>query len=103
MESIRAKFSEKMESAKTAVSNAIDRIVPFIPNTVGLVMIPPVLYHSTPNDGTDGGFRLNKAINQNVNAFIEVHNYIDGDEVASRTTEKVSDNLAIAQKTEVRT
>ena len=39
-----------------------------------------------------------KAINQNVNAFIEVHNYIDGDEVASRTTEKVSDNLAIATK-----
>lgn len=23
-------------------------------------MIPPVLYHSTPNDGTDGGFRLNE-------------------------------------------
>ena len=39
-----------------------------------------------------------KAINQHVNAFIEVHNYIDGDEVASRTTEKVSDNLAIATK-----
>lgn len=33
-----------------------------------------------------------------MNAFIEVHNYIDGDEVASRTTEKVSDNLAIATK-----
>ncbi len=29
MESIRAKFSEKMESAKTAVSNAIDRIKGF--------------------------------------------------------------------------
>ena len=23
-------------------------------------MMPPVLYHSTPNDGTDGGFRLNE-------------------------------------------
>ena len=29
---------------------------------------------------------------------VEVHNYIDGDEVASRTNEKVSDNLAIATK-----
>ena len=34
--------------------------VPFIPNTVGFVMIPPVLYHSIPNFGTDGGFRLNE-------------------------------------------
>ena len=39
-----------------------------------------------------------KAINQSVNNHIEVHNYIDSDEVASRTTEKVSDNLAIATK-----
>ena len=39
-----------------------------------------------------------KAINQSVNNHIEVHTYIDGDEVANRTTEKVSDNLAIATK-----
>jgi phage-related minor tail protein len=37
-----------------------------------------------------------RAINQNVNAYVEIHNYIDSDEVASKTTEKVSDNLAMA-------
>ena len=35
---------------------------------------------------------------RNCKRMKEVHNYIDGDEVASRTTEKVSDNLAIATK-----
>ena len=39
-----------------------------------------------------------KAISQYVNTMIEVHTYIDSEEVANVTTEKVSDNLAIATK-----
>ena len=35
------------------------------------------------------------AINQQVKVYVEAHTFIDGDEVASRTTEKVSENLAI--------
>lgn len=35
------------------------------------------------------------AINQQVKAHVEVHTYIDGDEVANRTTEKVNENLAV--------
>lgn len=149
---IRAKFSEKMESAKTAVSNAIDRIKgffnfewslphlkmphfsisgsfslnpPSVPSfgvewyKTGGIMTSPTVFGMNGTRLMVGGeagaeailplaefyTELNsmldrklKAINQNVNAFIEVHNYIDGDEVASRTTEKVSDNLAIATK-----
>lgn len=38
------------------------------------------------------------AINQHVNANIAVYTYIDGDEVANRTTERVSENLAIERK-----
>ena len=152
MESIRAKFSEKMEAAKSVVSGAIEKIKGFFNFSWSLPSIklphfkisgsfslnPP----SVPSFGVEwyrtGGIMTNptvfgmngtrlmvggeagaeailplsefytqlnsmldrklKAINQNVNAFIEVHNYIDSDEVASRTTEKVSDNLAIATK-----
>ena len=36
-----------------------------------------------------------QAIQQTVNVKTEVHTYIDSDEVANVTTEKVSDNLAI--------
>lgn len=35
------------------------------------------------------------AINRQIQAHVEVHTYIDGDEVSNRTTEKVSENLAI--------
>lgn len=35
------------------------------------------------------------AINQQIKAHVEVHTYIDSDEVSNRTTEKVSENLAI--------
>ena len=35
------------------------------------------------------------AINQQIKAHVEVHTYIDSDEVSNRTTEKVSDNLAV--------
>src|SRR5699024_3304722 len=34
-------------------------LLPFIPNAVALFIIPPSLYHSTPNFGTLGGFKLN--------------------------------------------
>src|SRR5699024_5789221 len=34
-------------------------LLPFIPNAVALLIIPPSLYHSTPNFGTLGGFKLN--------------------------------------------
>ena len=40
--------------------------------------------------------RKMQAINQNVNAIVQVHTYIDSEEVANVTTDKVSDNLAIA-------
>ena len=39
-----------------------------------------------------------QTINQNINATVEVHTYIDSEEVANVTTDKVSDNLAIAHK-----
>jgi hypothetical protein len=152
MENIRSAFSEKMEAAKTAVSNAIEKIKGFFNFTWSLPSIklphfsisgsfslnPP----SVPSFGVEwyktGGVMTNptvfgvngtrlmvggeagaeailplsefytelnsmldqklQAINQNVNAYVEIHNYIDSDEVASRTTEKVSDNLAIATK-----
>lgn len=35
------------------------------------------------------------AINQQIKAHVEVHTYIDSDEVSNRTTEKVSENLAV--------
>lgn len=35
------------------------------------------------------------AINQQVKAHVEVHTYIDSDEVSNRTTEKVSEKLAV--------
>ena len=152
MESIKSKFSEKMEAAKSVVSGAIEKIKgffnfewslphiklphfsisgkfslnpPSIPHfsvewyKTGGIMTSPTVFGMNGTRLMVGGeagaeailplsefyTQLNsmldrklKAINQNVNAFIEVHNYIDGDEVASRTTEKVSDNLAIATK-----
>src|SRR5699024_5082740 len=33
-------------------------LLPFIPNAVALLIIPPSLYHSTPNFATLGGFKL---------------------------------------------
>lgn len=35
------------------------------------------------------------AINQQVKVHVETHTFIDSDEVASRTTEKVSEKLAV--------
>src|SRR5699024_5123422 len=34
-------------------------LLQFIPIAVALLIIPPSLYHSTPNFGTLGGFKLN--------------------------------------------
>lgn len=152
MENIRAKFSEKMESAKSAVSSAIEKIKgffnfewslphlkmphfsisgsfslnpPSVPSfsvewyKTGGIMTNPTVFGVNGARLMVGGeagaeailplsefyTKLNEmldkkmqAINQNVNAIVEVHTYIDSEEVANVTTDKVSDNLAIAHK-----
>ena len=85
----------------------------------GGIMLQPTIFGANGNDFMIGGeagaeavlplepfyTRLNmmldnklQALKATTNVYVETHNYIDGDEVASRTTEKVSDKLAIETK-----
>ena len=85
----------------------------------GGIMLQPTIFGANGNNFMIGGeagaeavlplepfyTRLNmmldnklQALKATTNVYVETHNYIDGDEVASRTTEKVSDKLAIETK-----
>ena len=57
-------------------------------------ILPLSEFYSKLNNMLD---RKINAINQQIKAHVEVHTYIDSDEVSNRTTEKVSENLAVEQ------